>query len=144
MNIIKESQETKRQIVTFGGRKVTIYTTNAKGKNKILGCIHGESEDRVGSWALDGSGGMYNDDKLTLYNPEKHFDWKMLPGWANAYIFQKQGDWYCTSMEPKWSESGYVVNKKSNSYILPMVVSQDILMGVTDRDSLFKNPKYEE
>lgn len=146
MNIIQESQAQKRAIVTRNGGRVTIYRTDAPGKYPIHGCLEGRDFPVVASWTLEGeisSGGK--GANLMLYSIEHHFDWDILPGWADMYIFKTKGDWVCSSMAPDWSasEDRWVPHRRGATYVLPEVVTSTILMEV-ENNNLFRNPKYDE
>lgn len=150
-NIIELSKETGRLIVTRGGKRVTIYTENARGEFPLQGSIHNEEFDRVSAWKMDGSNGgragEVNSSDLVLYSLEEHFDWSVLPGWANMCLFKGEGDWYCSSAEPVWdgkTNRFKVANKLALQYILPEVVTKEILMDIPDEDSLTVNPAYRD
>lgn len=150
-SIVELSKELGRQIVTRGGKRVTIYTENAKGEFPIQGSIHNEEFDRVSAWKMDGSNGgrageLHSSD-LVLYSLEEHFDWSVLPGWANLCLFKVDGDWYCSSAKPVWdgeTNRFTLINKQSLQYLLPEVITKEILMDIADEDSYTENPKYDD
>ena len=147
MNIIQEAQAQCRTIVTRRGGKVTIYRTDAPGKYPIHGCIEGGETPTVSAWTLEGEinlGGKWSD--LALYSMQEHFDWGILPGWADMCVFKVGQDWFCSSVVPDWSkkEKRFKLHHSGASYVLPEVVTSTILMEVEERDSLFINPKYDD
>lgn len=143
--IVKESEFTGRGLVTRSGKRVGIYTDSALGEKPIHGYVEEKGYHRVMSWFIMGSNtstGMHNDD-IVLYSPDIHFNWDILPGWANACIFRKEGNWVCGSIVPEWKGVDYRTSKLGEFHILPKVVTDDILITqISDEKSLFINPKY--
>lgn len=150
-NIIELSKETGRQIVTKGGKRVTIYTENAAGERSIHGCIHRGTWDAPECWYKDGRNltgtNKTSPDDLVLYSLEEHFDWSVLPGWANMCLFKVEGYWYCSSAKPVWDGKKNrftLISKQSLQYLLPEVVTKEILMDISDEDSFTENPAYRD
>lgn len=143
--IVKESEFTGRGLMTRSGKHVGIYTDSALGEKPIHGYIEEKGFHRVMSWFIMGSStstGIHNDD-IVMYSPVTHFNWDILPGWANACIFRKEGNWVCGSIVPTWRGSFYCDGRLGEFHILPKVVTDDILItNISDEKSLFVNPKY--
>ena len=98
-SIVKQAEFRGRGLVTRSGKRVGIYTDSALGNKPIHGYIMETGWHRFQSWTLEGRSdshaqNLHNDDLLG-YNPEVHFNWDILPGWANACIFRKEGNWVC-------------------------------------------------
>jgi len=50
----KTTTFTKGHARTMGGRQATIFTTNARGKEPIVGVIHYDTADEPASWTAEG------------------------------------------------------------------------------------------
>lgn len=144
--IVQQSEVTGRGLVTRSGKRVGIYTDSALGEKPIHGYIEEKGYHRVQSWFIAGSSvstGAHTDD-LVLYNPDMHFNWAILPGWANVCIFIKDGNWVCGSVVPEWKGVDYKTTQLGEFHILPKIVTDDILLSkIADENSLFINPKYD-
>lgn len=146
-SIVKRAEFTGRGLMTRSGKRVGIYTDSALGDKPIHGYIAEKDWHRLQSWTLAGRSNsgtsiQHNDDILE-YNPDIHFNWGILPGWANACIFRKEGNWVCGSIIPEWKGVHFSASKMGEFHILPKVVTDEILITqISDEKSLFINPKY--
>lgn len=148
INIIDESLESGRGLVTREGNKVRLYRSDAPGAYKIHGTEIRAGVEILRSWTLEGkcSSGLssYN---LTLYTVENHFPWAYLPEWAKRFVFLMEGRYYCASMRPSFkatpSETKITLPHDAVYYELPEVITKEIALQLPkERIEVWENPGF--
>lgn len=113
----------------------------------MVGIIHEQDYDRGAMWSAAGtSNTVLVNDALTEYSVEKHFNWRVLPGWANFCIFLGPTKWRYSSVPPEWNSdlAQWVVNNPQAVHgEIPESVAATILWKPERKDSLVTNPKYD-
>lgn len=146
MDILEIAKQKKTGIITQGGEEVTLLFYKARGDRPLVGLIHKQDYDKAAMWSTEGSSNtVFLSDSLVVWEMEKHFQWSMLPGWADAYVFKDGSKWFCTSVEPVWnstSERYKHQNNRNCTMEIPAIVTEGILWNPTNKESLTKNPKY--
>lgn len=140
--IIKYVENRPGALVTRRGARVVIYNECADPNKDIHGAIETPDGLALHKWDWKGVSSLSDLNNLTDYDVSYHFNWGLLPSWANAYLFKEGEDWYCSSMRPKRGKILWAPNKNSATYLLPKSVSDDILWYGHPQDSLAMNPAY--